>query len=1829
MKKVCFLSLLWFTAMQSFAQGKFIAKEVRGAEANAIWQGAEHIWLKQENTVPAFIQFHNGSEPDEEEFFFILKKTFHLPTSYNFSLISDESDQIGWQHKRFQLTMNSVPVSNSIFMLHLIDSKVKKFNGYLFKNISTNTTATVSETSALDFALENIGAQTYKWQLPEEENFLKIELGSVNASYYPKGNLEILQVGDNASNSFRLVWKFDIYAHTPLSRYYVYVDAQTGEMLKKSSRIQNANATGTATTVYRGNRTITTDSYNSQYRLREAPRGLGIHTYNMQTGTNYGNSIEFLDANNLWNNINAAKDQYAGDAHWGGEMTYDFYTTMGRNSIDNAGYALNLYMHYDVNYVNAFWDGTRMTFGDGNSTYNPLVSLDITGHEISHGLTERTSNLDYQNESGALNESFSDIFGTAVEWYADSTLGNWLIGEDIGSPFRSMSNPNSYGDPDTYLGTNWYTGTGDNGGVHTNSSVQNHWYYRLSQGGSGTNDIGNTFNVTGIGRHKATQISWRDNVNYLISTSDYADSRFYAIQSANDLFGVCSPEAIATTKAWYAVGVGGDFVYGADAQFTATPVSGCTVPFTVNFTNVSTNTSSYTWNFGDGGTSTVTNPSYTYNTLGTYTVKLVSDGGACGTDSLTRTNYISISNINPCIVIMPATGSYQTQTACNGTVYDNGGTGNYTNNTNSTVTIAPTGASQVKLHFTQFAMENTYDFLYVYDGPTTGSPVIGSYTGTTIPADITSTGSSITIRQSTDPAVVDVGFTIQWSCISPNAPPVANFKADVTQSCSGNIKFTDLSTGGPNVWLWNFGDGTTSTAQHPTHSYISNGTYTVSLKATNTFGNNTITKNNYISIAKPAGPSVANQSSCGPNSFTLNLSDVNPVTWFDSTGNVMANGNPFVTPVLNNTTTYFVQDTQTQPIYKVGALNNQIGGGAGQYYSTTQSRALRFRVYKNSKLVSVYVYAQGAGYRTVQYRDSLGGVITNKTVYMPNGASRIYLNIDLIPGGPYELGLRDTMNLWRNSAGAVYPYNDANGIVSIIGNNAAGSAAYYYFFYDWEVKENDCISQRVPVVATVTPVVTAATASTNVSCNGGSNATASITPSGGTPNFTYHWNNNASTSLITNLTAGTYTVTVTDVSGCSITASKTITQPTALVTSVTVTNVLCNGGNTGAINLNVTGGVTNYSYNWGAGIITQNRSSLSAGTYTVTITDGNLCTATTSAIVNAPSPLVVITTATNATCGQNNGSVLANSTGGTSGYTYSWSNGSNTSSLSNLTAGLFTVTVNDNNSCSSTSTATIINTGSIIATGSSANANCFGSADGSVAVNVVSGTQPYSYIWSNGASASSISNVTAGNYSVTITDGVGCVATITQTVSEPPLLNVSLASTDATCGSVNGTASVNATGGTQGYNYLWSNNTTTSSISNLAAGNYSVTVSDAHNCTAVNSVIVTIVSSISASVSSTSAKCNGSSDGTAIVTVAGGTQPINYLWSNGASASSQSTLSSGNYVVTITDGSNCVLIQSITISEPTPITLFVTAKEPSCNNATDGSAGVSAIGGNSNYLFNWSNAASGDSINNLVAGNYSVTVHDANNCSAVSDFILIEPSALSVIPTTTDVLCNGDQSGTASVSVSGGTPGYSYQWCNGNILVSTQNLSAGVCTVTITDQNDCTTSITIHTSEPNPIQFATSTSNSNFGANDGNVVVSNLTGGVGSYTFTWSNGDTTQNLTNVAGGTYSITVTDNNGCVETATVIVQDNPNIVNQISNEISLKIYPNPTSTEITVVMSKPNEGSILNLKNVLGQTLLTKYISSTETKIDLSFFASGVYVLEVKSGEKNAMNEIVISR
>ncbi len=491
--------------------------------------------------------------------------------------LGHEKDELGFETHRFQQTINDIPVEYGMMAVQTRDGKIVGQSGsWILKTPKiTEKKANISEDVALQSALSFVGADSYKWQNKDEEDFVKRETNNADASFAPKGELVYYSdPSDEKLKDLKLAYKFDIYSEKPLSRQYVFVDAKNGNVLGTDAIIHEVNSPGTATTVYSGSRNITTDSYNGSYRLRETGRNAGtaVETYNAKKSTNLSGAVDFTDTDNVWNNVNTNKDEYATDAHWGAEMTLDYYyTKFGRKSIDNNNFAIKSYVHYSNNLFNAYWDGSRMLYGDGSSTTNggkPLTAIDVCGHEITHGMTSKTANLVYQREPGALNEGFSDIFGNTIERWARPTKASWTLGEDFNYVIRDMSNPNAYRQPDTYKGTYWKdattTGcavpgqtTNDYCGVHTNSGVLNFWYYLLVTGGSGTNDNGFAYNVSGIGLDKAGAIAYRTLTTYLTSTSTYANTRTYSLQAATDLYGAGSNEVTQVTNAWNAVGVGG------------------------------------------------------------------------------------------------------------------------------------------------------------------------------------------------------------------------------------------------------------------------------------------------------------------------------------------------------------------------------------------------------------------------------------------------------------------------------------------------------------------------------------------------------------------------------------------------------------------------------------------------------------------------------------------------------------------------------------------------------------------------------------------------------------------------------------------------------------------------------------------------------------------------------------------------------------------------------------------------------------------------------------------------------------------------------------------------------------------------------------------------------------------------------------------------------------------------------------------------------------------------------------------------------------------------
>ncbi len=1046
-----------------------------GAAASSQYRHAEVVRESSFSTLPSFIKIRKSDQFDIDMLDAWMKSNFKFDPNISFVEIRKDVDNLGHIHYRYQQTYYGQPVEDAIWIAHTNQDKVYSLNGLIYDKFGSASTPSLDEATALSKALDHVGASVYKWELPGEEKHLKWETGDPLATYMPNGEVIFVAKDMNfKAEEFRLAYKFNIYAHAPVSRADIYVDAVNGEILRENSILCHADEEGTAHTGYSGERPMIADSFGGEYRLRDASRGDGVRTFDLNEGTSYGDAVDFIDDDNDWDNVNPQRDEYATDAHWGSQMTYDYYLEEhGRNSIDNDGFQLNSYVHYSEDFVNAFWDGSRMTYGDGSGGITPLTSLDIAGHEVTHGLTTMTAGLIYSMESGALNESFSDIFGASIERFARPEEWNWLLGDDIGLTLRSLSNPNAYTDPDTYFGDYWADlDGGDSGGVHTNSGVQNFWFYLLTEGGIGTNDNDDDYDVTGIDIEASSAIAFRNLTVYLTPSSNFAAARFFAIESAVDLYGVCTFEVEQTANAWYAVGVGDIYNPETVADFVTADTLGCAIPFTVNFSNESENAIDFEWDFGDGETSTDENPVHVYTDPGVYTVTLFADGGDCGTDEVIFTDYITVNPDADCVVILPETGTASTQNGCDGTAYDSGGPdGNYGNGEDAMLTIAPFGAMTVDLSFPEFDVEAgpgtscDYDYLDVFDGPDEFAPLIDRYCNNNLPTDLTSTGSSITIVFHSDGGEVDPGFKIEWSCNLPEDAPETDFIANSELSCTGEVFFTDLSTNAPTEWAWDFGDGDTSDEQHPSHFYTSEGTYTVTLEATNLIGADSEIKTAYITVSYPLAPTVEGDSNCPTETATLTATGDGELKWYDVPveGTPLFTGPSYTTPPLDLTTTYYVEnDLFDDPLY-VGPEDPSFGGGS--YFSGDQH--LIFNNPTPVILWSVDVDADGSGNRTIELRSNTGEVLDTRIVNIPDGESTVILDLPLPVGTSLQLGTQvgSSPALYRNNSGSpVYPFELAES-VTILSSSAGPD--YYYHFYNWEIHSYTCASDRVEAIAEV------------------------------------------------------------------------------------------------------------------------------------------------------------------------------------------------------------------------------------------------------------------------------------------------------------------------------------------------------------------------------------------------------------------------------------------------------------------------------------------------------------------------------------------------------------------------------------------------------------------------------------------------------------------------------------------------------------------------------------------------------------------------------------------
>ncbi len=639
--------------------------------------------------------------------------------------------------------------------------------------------------------------------------------------------------------------------------------------------------------------------------------------------------------------------------------------------------------------------------------------------------------------------------------------------------------------------------------------------------------------------------------------------------------------------------------------------------------------------------------------------------------------------------------------------------------------------------------------------------------------------------------------------------------------------------------------------------------------------------------------------------------------------------------------------------------------------------------------------------------------------------------------------------------------------------------------YTCTVPDNGGCTTTQTIVITQPTVLTAPNTQTNVICNGGANGSATVTPSGGTVNYTYSWSPapaSGTASTVSGLTIGTYTCAVTDANACTVNSVVTITQPVPVTATATSNPALC-GTTNGSATANPANGVGAYTYSWNpGGQITQTATSLGGGAYTCTITDANGCTVTANTTVNTTGgATVVLGTPTNVTCfGLCNGSLPVTATGGTAPLTYSWTpapgGGQASPTATALCAGTYTCTVTDSKGCTSSVNGPVTQPTALVVNTIPTNVSCFGKSDGGITSTVSGATGPYTYTWNPNPAA-------------------------------------------------------------------WVNTATAA-----PSGTYTLTVNDANSCTQTSVAVITQPALLTVNAAGIAVTCNAKCDGQLICIPAGGTSTYTYAWNTGCTGASCNNVCTGTYTATITDAHGCVATDTALVTQPPPIVLTMFSKPSICNKA-DGSDSVSVNGGTPGYTFVWKPAGStGTANNNILAGTYTVFVKDNKGCPDSSTNVVANLPGVNILQVSSaEVSCNGGANGSAKDSVSGGYKPYTYAWTpvpggGQNTLIAT-GLSAGQYTCTVTDSAGCTNSVPVTITQPPPVTLVTSPATTIcFGACTD--LAATAAGGTPAFTYSWTLNGTTSptHVCPTTQTTYTVNCTDANNCPISSTITISVNP---------------------------------------------------------------------------------------
>ncbi len=755
------------------------------------------------------------------------------------------------------------------------------------------------------------------------------------------------------------------------------------------------------------------------------------------------------------------------------------------------------------------------------------------------------------------------------------------------------------------------------------------------------------------------------------------------------------------------------------------------------------------------------------------------------------------------------------------------------------------------------------------------------------------------------------------------------------------------------------------------------------------------------------------------------------------------------------------------------------------------------------------------------------------------------------------------------ATGGISPYNYSWNTLPIQNSALAsnlGEGDYVVTITD----ANECEASASVSIIEPLELIASLSISSGILCFGENTGSISANASGGQAPYSYQWNTIPvqNTATANNLTAGNYNVIVTDDNGCEADSGITLSQPALLQVNINSSStILCFGDNSGSATAIASGGSIPYSYSWNTNPVQNSPAvnNLSTGNYTISLSDNNGCEAAANINITEAALLTAsITNSTNVACfGENTGSAIAAANGGTAPYSYIWNTLpiQNSALASDIGEGDYTVTITDANECEAIASVSIIEPLELIASLSiSSGILCFGENTGSISANASGGQAPYSYQWNtipvqNTATAN---NLTAGNYNIIVTDDNGCEAESDIILSQPVLLQVSISSaSNILCfGENNGSATAIASGGSIPYSYLWNTNPVQNSatINNLPSGNYTINLSDNNGCEASANITITEAAPLTASiVNSTDVTCFSENTGSAIAAANGGTPPYSYTWNTQPiqNTNTASSLSAGQYIVNVLDANGCSASAEANISEPTQLnSSIIEISDNLCFGQNTGIATAFVSGGIGPYTCSWNSTPIQNTITaiNLPEGSFTFTAEDANGCTVNSFVQINQPAQLeAIIAEATDVLCFGENNGSATVTASGGALPYSYIWNTTPQQTATTaiNLSEGNYSVAVIDANSCTTNINVNIIEPESLSVSvTSQDVSCYGACDGQLLAA-VQGGTLPYSLEWTSDGTNSEengviLNDACAGNYNLVVYDANDCQSSSSTLVSE-----------------------------------------------------------------------------------------